>query len=134
MLLVYNLFQCRYLWPFSINLSNIASLTSCFISKHLAITLIPLISSQPLHTSLIRPNSMPFQRYCVIRMILWINLWFHRLIPSLFSYILKRVNIFSFTVFLTNLFTSQRSLWCFLSNQGDYSGFYFYQKSLKNPL
>ena len=53
----------------------------------------------------IRPNSMPFQRYCAKWMILWINLY-PQINSSLFSYILKRANIFSLIDFLTKIFTS----------------------------
>ena len=38
--------------------------------------------------------------YCVKRMISLINLWIHRLIHILFSYIYERADIFSFTDFL----------------------------------
>ena len=53
---------------------------------------------------------------------------------SLFSYIFKRANIFSFIHFLTKIFTSQCFLRCVVSHQGDYSAFHFYNKSLKTLL
>ena len=63
-----------------------------------------------------------------------INLWIHRLIHLLFSYIFLRANIFSFTDFLVNIFTSQGSLHCSLSNQGYCFEFHLYKKPLKTPL
>ena len=53
---------------------------------------------------------------------------------SLFSYIFNRANSFSFTGFLSKIFTSPDSVRCCLSNQRCYFEFNFYQKYLKPPL
>ena len=48
----------------------------------------------------------------------------------MFTYVFNRADIFSFTDFLPKIFTLPGSLWCFLSNQGFYFEFDFYEKSL----
>ena len=54
-------------------------------------------------------------------------------IHPLCSYIFHMTNIFSFTDFFPQIFTSHSSLSC-LSNKGYYLNSIFYQKSLKTPL
>ena len=76
---------------------------------------------------------MPFQRFCVKWMIYQLicgaTVWFIFRFSDIF--ILNRANIFSFTSFLSQIFTSHGSLRCFLSNRN--SKFHFYQKSLTTP-
>ena len=84
-------------------------------------------------------TDLPFQRYCVKCMILWINLWIHRLIHLYFLIFLKGL-IFSLWLWLSHkkkyitVFLVVCFLWCVLSHQGDYPEIHFYQNFLKTPL
>ena len=95
-------------------------------------TFMQSLSSYLWPSKTIRPNSTSFQRYRVKRKILWINLWIHGLIHLCLLIFLKWL-IFSVDWLSHKIFTSQCFLWCVLSNQGDYSDFRFYKKSLNNP-
>ena len=62
-------------------------------------------------------------------MILWINLQIHRLILLCFHIIIFKSAIYFQFYWL--IYITVSSLWCCLSNQGDYSEFNFHKKSLK---